>query len=229
MLYRPDNGKFDWKMFALLLLGAAHQAAIILTIILNFKLAHQAGLNIGIAQAIWSINPFFQALIDKFLHQDDILCYHWLGMSGLIFCAVIISLSPVILPEYDESEQLVVHETPMYVAVLSNFILPVIGISMGLVAKKALVTYKADPNAFSLGYFLIMSVVFQVIGLVHFMNNAGSFNLSHWVAGFFGSAINALGCIFINTSVSTGAPQGPIFALVMVSTLIITTYECVRL
>ena len=99
------------------------------------------------------------------------MAHHWLGMSGLILCAVVISLSPVLMPQYDESDQIVKHETPMYIAVLSQFILPVLAITMGLVVKSALVTHKVDPNSFSIGYFLIISVVFQVIGIVHFTRN----------------------------------------------------------
>jgi multidrug transporter EmrE-like cation transporter len=70
--------------------------AIIIAIAYNFKLARQAGLNIGIAQAIWSINPFFQAMFDLFLYRSKIYPFHWIGMTLFVICGVIVSLSNLV-------------------------------------------------------------------------------------------------------------------------------------
>ena len=45
----PKTNKFDFKMVVLLILAAIMQMSIIIAIAYNFKLARQAGLNIGIA------------------------------------------------------------------------------------------------------------------------------------------------------------------------------------
>ena len=53
----------------IVVVGAVNQTAIYLAIVLCFKLAHQAGLNIGIAQSIWSINPFFISILEKIVYK----------------------------------------------------------------------------------------------------------------------------------------------------------------
>ena len=45
----PQTNKFDFKMVIMLILAAIMQMSIIIAIAYNFKLARQAGLNIGIA------------------------------------------------------------------------------------------------------------------------------------------------------------------------------------
>lgn len=69
------TGKFDYNMMFFVVLAAANQMGIILGIAFNFKLARQAGLNIGVAQAIWAINPFFQSILDLFLYKSVIQTY----------------------------------------------------------------------------------------------------------------------------------------------------------
>jgi hypothetical protein len=115
------------------------QVVIIWSVIFNFHIARLAGLNIGIAQAIWSINPFFQALFDKFLYGDKVGVHHFIGMSGLVICAVLVSLSTIIIPEEtkgsDPSATIIEHSVPLYVAVLSSFIMPVVCIGINLLLK----------------------------------------------------------------------------------------------
>ena len=49
LLIDPQTNKFDFKMVLMLILAAIMQMSIIIAIAYNFKLARQAGLNIGIA------------------------------------------------------------------------------------------------------------------------------------------------------------------------------------
>ena len=55
----PETNKIDWKMVLYIFLAAANQLLILSLICFNYRLCYHAGLNIGIAQAIWGINPFF--------------------------------------------------------------------------------------------------------------------------------------------------------------------------
>ena len=64
-----EDNKFDWYSLMIVVVGAVNQTAIYLAIVLCFKLAHQAGLNIGIAQSIWSINPFFISILEKVVYK----------------------------------------------------------------------------------------------------------------------------------------------------------------
>jgi len=83
-------------MVVLLILAAIMQMSIIIAIAYNFKLARQAGLNIGIAQAIWAINPLFQAIFDLFLYRSKIYAFHWIGMILFVLCGVLVSLSNLV-------------------------------------------------------------------------------------------------------------------------------------
>jgi hypothetical protein len=95
LLTDPETHKFDFGMVAIIFLTAINLMAILFGIGFNLKMAQQAGLNMGIAQAIWAINPFFQSLLDLLLWKSVIRTHHWLGMIAFVFAGVIISLSNV--------------------------------------------------------------------------------------------------------------------------------------
>ncbi len=48
----------DWCMPLLIVMAAVSQAIVLVMITLSFRLARDAGLNIGLIQVIWSLNPF---------------------------------------------------------------------------------------------------------------------------------------------------------------------------
>ena len=56
-------------------------------------LARRAGLNIGIVTAVWSLVPFFVAVLDKMIYGSKIKLYHIFGMLLVVVMAVLISLS----------------------------------------------------------------------------------------------------------------------------------------
>ena len=76
-------------------LGTFFTAAIIITITMSFKVAKMAGLNIGISQSIWALQPFLIALIDKYIYGNPFDRRKLLGMAALVVCAMFVSLSKV--------------------------------------------------------------------------------------------------------------------------------------
>ena len=68
VLLRTWSNGFDcWTLF-ICTIAACCQAAIFFSIMVCYAKSHQAGLNIGIAQAIWAINPFFVSLMERFVY-----------------------------------------------------------------------------------------------------------------------------------------------------------------
>lgn len=64
VLTRTWDNKFDWFAILFCTFGAICQTCIYASIMFCYKLSHQAGLNIGISQAIWAINPFLIAFME---------------------------------------------------------------------------------------------------------------------------------------------------------------------
>ena len=68
VLFRTWDNKCDWMAVFMLLVGAAIQTSIFLSIVLCYATAINSGLNIGIAQAIWAINPFLTGIIERIIY-----------------------------------------------------------------------------------------------------------------------------------------------------------------
>lgn len=64
-------------------------------------IAKQAGLNIGIAQAIWAISPFFVSILERVYYKTAFNIKQVYGMIFLVLCAILVSLSEVFQPKTD--------------------------------------------------------------------------------------------------------------------------------
>jgi hypothetical protein len=138
-------------------------------------------------------------------------------MAGLIICAIVVSLSNLVEPaaDGDSTGEVQVYTTPVYVAVLVSFIMPLTCLVQGLITKYALVTLKVNSKDFSFCYYLLMSIAWQIVGIVYFSTHKGSFDWGKWIFGFASSICNAAGCLFVQAAIATGEPMGPISALIM--------------
>ena len=65
VISRTWNNSIDYWTFFVVLIGAFLQGAIYVGVIESFRMSRLAGLNIGIASAIWSFLPFFVAFLEK--------------------------------------------------------------------------------------------------------------------------------------------------------------------
>ena len=65
VLTRTWDNRFDWWTMFFCVISAAVQFAIFASAVLCFKVAKAAGLNIGIAQCVWALNPFLVALVER--------------------------------------------------------------------------------------------------------------------------------------------------------------------
>lgn len=68
VLLRTWDNSFDWRSLMICIVGAVFQTAIYLSIVLCYRKARQAGLNIGIAQAIWAINPALISVLERIVY-----------------------------------------------------------------------------------------------------------------------------------------------------------------
>ena len=93
VLLRTWDNQFDWKVLCFCIISAGGQICTYLSIILCYKYSHKAGLNIGIAQAIWALNPFMVALQEKVVYGVQIKSYQVAGMLLIVACSVLVSLS----------------------------------------------------------------------------------------------------------------------------------------
>ena len=65
VLTRTWDNRFDWRAVLFCIVIALFQFLIYSSIVLCFKIANMAGLNIGIAQSIWALNPFMVAVMER--------------------------------------------------------------------------------------------------------------------------------------------------------------------
>ena len=59
-------------------------------------------MNVGITIAIWAINPFFVALVEKIRFNTGLTFSQFLGMFALTIMAILVSLSDVFDPDAEE-------------------------------------------------------------------------------------------------------------------------------
>jgi drug/metabolite transporter (DMT)-like permease len=201
-------------MVGLIILAAFFQGAVIYAITYTFQFSIAAGLNIGIAQAIWAVNPFFTALIDYLFYGNDLESFHILGMLGIVTCTVLVSLSQLVNGDDEDASSAIESSFPVYGAILFSFSMPLVCLGCVFVIKKATSDLKVAGNDFSNAFMLVMSLVYMVVGIISFTQNPGTFDLTYGVYGFFGSILTLLGSICASNAIGTGSPVGPIQALI---------------
>jgi hypothetical protein len=64
-----------------------------------------------------------------------------------------------------------------------------------------------------------------IISAVYFCKHPEEFKMDYFIPGTIGSGLNVIGCLFMNTAVSTGQPLGPMFALQMSQSLMVLVWE----
>lgn len=60
--------------------------------------ANLASINPGIVTVIWALGPLYMALADRYFYNTKLMTYHWVGVSFIICCAILIALSGVMVP-----------------------------------------------------------------------------------------------------------------------------------
>jgi len=91
-LMTKENGSTNWAVICWTIVNALICTFIWVIVMLTMKYSLMAGVNIGLVITIWAINPFTSALMDYFVYSSKLQCFHWLGMGGLLLCAVLVAL-----------------------------------------------------------------------------------------------------------------------------------------
>lgn len=180
-----------------------------------------ADLNIGIVTAIWAINPFMIAVLEWIIYRQRFDCNQMWGMALLVLCAVIVSLSEIAIPKDDANVVIstgsgafsvtvndVDSETekiPVFAAVLGGLLLPILCTFFVMVLKYVDEEMRMRATDFSIAYWGIMSLAFQIAAAFSFRKE---FDLSLWINGFVGSFLNALGCMFVIAAYHAGHNSG---------------------
>ena len=134
-------------------------------------------------------------------------------MISIVGCAIIICLRD---PKGDEE-----FTVPVYIAILSSFLIPLSFIGGGMLSRKVLVEKLADANDYTQAYCFLTFGSSEIAAIIYFKLNPGTFNMDLWVKGFIGSMLNVLGCTFLNLALKYGENYGPMFALNMTQTVIV--------
>lgn len=128
----PETRGCDWMMPLLIIMAAASQAVVLAAIAYSFRQARQFGVNIGLVQVIWSINPFLLSIIDlKCLELHKII-----GFLLIMTCTGLIGFSERIMKDDRPSLQAVV---------IASFIVPAAQLINSLIARWALLVKQVDP------------------------------------------------------------------------------------
>jgi hypothetical protein len=139
-------------------------------------------------------------------------------MFFIVIGAISISISEVFSPEQTTSpvvDGINFERKPLWLAVLVSFTTPcTFMLNLFLVFKPVNETLKIDGIDFTCAYFGVSCFVYQVLGVVHFLQNENSFNWSLWVMGSTAGLLYCLGCIFSIFAYCTMAPSGQVAALI---------------
>ena len=112
LLRKWDSNAFDWWSLFIILCGAAFQVGIYSAIVMTFKVAKMADLNIGISQAIWSVNPFLISILERVVYGTPFEFKQVWGMLCLIACAILVSLSEVFQGKPEDDSAAVIIDDP---------------------------------------------------------------------------------------------------------------------
>ena len=147
-------------------------------VIASFQKSKAAGLNIGIASAIWSFVPIFVALIERAFFGVKIQLFQVLGMVFLVSMSILISLSDLFGPHAHETKlaELTTDTVPIYEAVLYSLIFPVSGTCMTFLIRYNNVVLKLDSIDTAHAFALIYSLIGTVACIVYFLNNEVTFS-----------------------------------------------------
>ena len=147
----------------------------------------------------------------------------------IVCCTILVSLSELFSDKAEIQVISAEESVPTYVAVLATLVMPLVTTFFANVIRYADVNLKLDPSDWTCSYMLIMSIAFQIVGIVNFSNGNVEFNLNLWIRGTVGSVFNCLGLIFLIGALNTpNAPYGPIGALVGLQSILICVVEAVR-
>ena len=150
-------------------------------------------------------------------------------MLLIVCCTILVSLSELFSSGAKDKTLVTEHVTPTYIAILTTLVMPVVQTFFANVIKFADNNLKLDPSDWVCSYMLIMSVVFQIVGIVNFSTGTLEFDLKLWLEGSIGSVLNCLGIIFLIGAFNTpNAPFGPIGALVNLQSIVILVVEALR-
>ena len=197
-------------------------------------MSHKANLNIGIAQAIWGVTPFLVCVLERIFIGTTVKTHHIFGMTIMVICVVSVSISDVIFIDEEELSKASASASvedkeepslPVWKAVAASLIPPVAISCNALHAKYVSKNVRLNSYDFTIAYWGLIALIFQIVGGIYFTSNRDDevFDVKLWTSGTIASFLNVLGSAFCIASFSTGAPMGPISAIVNSQTIIITT------
>jgi multidrug transporter EmrE-like cation transporter len=94
-----------WNVIFWMVYVAFIQVLIFSGISLTFSTSYKANLNPGVAAAIWAVSPFLQAVVDRIIWLVDLKINHVIGMTLMVLCGVIISVSNILVSSTTETEE----------------------------------------------------------------------------------------------------------------------------
>ena len=153
-------------------------------------------------------------------------------MVSMVLCAILISLSGVFYSEVGEDNAVVVDaeeekQLPVWVAVVSSFAMP-IALSLYVpVIKHSNEKLNIAAYDFTIANWGVMSLAYQIVGIVSFRAYPASFDLIVWVNGTLASLLNLMASIFAISCWQSGAPIGSSSALMSMSTVLMVIIQAI--
>ena len=185
-------------------------------VLLTIYFAVAADLNAGVITTIWSVTPFFCAFADYLLFNERLRIHHFIGISCIVLCTLLLSLIKVIDPEIvleaitlDSAPSLI----PTYIPVLMGIFVPVVFTIWGMTIKhltQERIGFK--PSNLGFNSCLVVNLIVLVVVLPYWSDGLGHFNQRLFWIGFVGSIFDTIGKVSANASLSYG-PAGPCAAL----------------
>lgn len=93
-----------------------------------------ANVNVGLITTIWSVNPVFMAIMDRFCFGQKLQTYHLIGTLFIVICTVILSVSGA--SKTEEFVEVVKRDIlPTWVPVLFGVVTPIFFTISGYLTK----------------------------------------------------------------------------------------------
>ena len=187
-----------------------------------------SGLNLGITTAIWSIVPFFVAIIERIVYGTAIKPSHIIGMVFLVCMSIFVGLSDLFGSKQAGIIVIVGDRMPMYKAVLYSMIYPVVATSGTFIAKYAYNTVRITSIDFVMTFTFIYSWVFFILGIIQWTSHGVEFTWKYFIQGtIVGCCTVMAACTSIMALNIDGAPAGPCVAVMSSQIIISLIVDCI--
>lgn len=167
VLLKNSSGNFDFNLIKFYFVGALFNLFLMLAMSQTFVFCQRAGLNVGVAQAIWCFTPAIVSLLDYFIYGLTLKFFHITGLLLMFAAGTCISLSNF----YKTATSFANPENPVpiYVPVFMSCCIPVMFSTFSIFSRYVFRVIKITALDYTFGYMMLVRGSCMMVSIGYFV------------------------------------------------------------